>query len=824
MLTLGLIWLLLGAMGLIGLLCLKSARARLPAGERNGQTAAKTPIPEIRSLSANKKSMELHSIINSPGAHRPSGFSLPKEPVSAVSREKTSDGVLGEVERMKLLDQAVGDLLNFRLPSQDHAKQTIQTSSAAAKATNKARPASWVRSGQQVSIAGLTIDGGMIYVGSILYEQSPPCLIDPSLLIAPYGDLSQSGAGYYPSYATVTSTDRRAYLDWLYTGRKDPSVNLTYLFLYFYGLERRVIHDARTDQAALADFPAIQTELQRLLALYGKKSKSFYSYANHLLNWIEFTPPATKLYERAVPEYEKTSDFPIFLKLALGQAARDRAPLPAQLALAWVRMSPEYVSSTAATRCSKEFSKLFEIYYHKEFGDGICLPQTNAPLRSTYKPAASDLTISSRSFVDITDVTTSTGSINNLRRIADKAATDLESFSRYRGRLQTEFRESDFDALITLPVELWPDSVKDSLEVCKSMMENGVLTCTFEDLLSIVDDKAAAPARGDVLKFASHLESMHIGLEPDVLGGAKLPKPKDNIVIFDLVFDGSIERKAPVFQASLLTLQLSSAVASSDGAFNAAEHSFLRARAQSWVHLSPGHQLRLLAHLELLKANPVTLASLKTRLASLKPSAKEALAIFMTTLAQSDGEVTPGEIKMLQKVYPLLGLDSKQVFSDVHALSSGPIAKAKGSDAAFALDHARIAALQLESEKVSNLLSDIFTNDDSAPLDQEPISELLQTGRPLHATIDSHAQPDKLFMLELDDAHTALARRLLAKQQWSRKDLLNAASELGLMLDGALEHINDASFDKFEIAFTDGSDPVEVSPEIHEKVKNDDPN
>ena len=39
------------------------------------------------------------------------------------------------------------------------------------------------------------------------------------------------------------------------------------------------------------------------------------------------------------------------------------------------------------------------------------------------------------------------------------------------------------------------------------------------------------------------------------------------------------------------------------------------------------------------------------------------------------------------------------------------------------------------------------------------------------------------------------------------------------MLDGALEHINEASFEANNIPFTEGDDPIEVNTEALEKIE-----
>lgn len=50
------------------------------------------------------------------------------------------------------------------------------------------------------------------------------------------------------------------------------------------------------------------------------------------------------------------------------------------------------------------------------------------------------------------------------------------------------------------------------------------------------------------------------------------------------------------------------------------------------------------------------------------------------------------------------------------------------------------------------------------------------------------------------------------------KILVDLAGDLDVMLDGALEQVNDASFEKLEVAFTDGDDPVKVNHEVLEKI------
>lgn len=73
--------------------------------------------------------------------------------------------------------------------------------------------------------------------------------------------------------------------------------------------------------------------------------------------------------------------------------------------------------------------------------------------------------------------------------------------------------------------------------------------------------------------------------------------------------------------------------------------------------------------------------------------------------------------------------------------------------------------------------------------------------------------------LSLDEAHGALLRLMLSRPSWSRSELEDAAADLDLMLDGALETINEAAFDAFDAPLCEGDDPVEVNLELIEKIE-----
>lgn len=676
--------------------------------------------------------------------------------------------------------------------------------------------ATWVPSGKDVTVAGTLISGGLVYVGTSLSTPmgvNDPCLIDPSKSVAKHGDYTERQMGYWPSYSDISAAARRAYLNWLADGRKDPEADIGYVFIFFYGLERRAILDAARDDAAKADWPAIAAELRRLLGIYGDKSGSFRNYAGSLLDWVSLAEYPEKAYLKPVPSFPKTYEVPLYIRAALGQAAVDGVPVPAPLALAWARLDPTSYLRMPATRCPEEFDRLFVLRYHELFGQGLMLPKNKTRLKLVHRPASAGFRGYNNlnlTFGDTPDVTVLTAPIRKLQQVVEAATKELEPFSRYVGK-NPDARHA-LEGLLQLPAVLWPENALETLQTLKARMGDGTVVISFQELLTSLDARMTF-TRDRTLALARTLGSMGIGVEPDVLGGAKLPKPEDNVVLFAVPPGEEESRSTPGYQAAVLTVDLASAVAAADGDFSASEMEHLRAQVQSWAHLRPGHIHRLLAHLSLLTTTPVSLTALKRKLEPLDSAARETMAAFMAAVAQSDGEVSPIEVKMLEKIYKVLGVEPRKVFSDVHAVAAGAGAAvttvANAEETGFRLDPARIAALQKDSEAVSALLSGIFKEDDQPqPVATEPQPEV---------ETETEVRPSGL--LGLDEAHSALARLLLSRPEWTKEELSDAAADLDLMVDGALETLNEAAFDKHDVPFVEGEDLVTVNPELLEKLE-----
>ncbi|WP_235810190.1 TerB N-terminal domain-containing protein, partial [Pseudomonas cannabina] len=135
------------------------------------------------------------------------------------------------------------------------------------KATDRPLTARWLRPGEPVTIAGSTLPGGMLYIGTehAEYRQSEPSFIDTSLPIASSSAHPAARLVFYWStYKDLEPEARRGYLQWLAGGRCDPEVPNGYGFMFFHGLERRVLIDTLSEADAREDTPLIEEEINRL--------------------------------------------------------------------------------------------------------------------------------------------------------------------------------------------------------------------------------------------------------------------------------------------------------------------------------------------------------------------------------------------------------------------------------------------------------------------------------------------------------------------------------------------------------------------------------
>jgi uncharacterized tellurite resistance protein B-like protein len=673
----------------------------------------------------------------------------------------------------------------------------------------------------------------MLYVGRGLAAASrwgglEPALIDPKLQVdnsAP--DTACETTGYWPSYAGISPAARAAYLDWLAGGRVDPAMGIGHVFLFFYGLERRQLVDAGAapDPSELA---AITTEVQRLLDIYGGNG-SFYHYANGFLGYLGFIRKAGGSTTGIEPPRVRTFwDVPLQVKLGLGGMSLRGEPIPAAWALAWGIHHPETRLRTPAKRCPDELSELFAVRYRARFGDGLVVKPNRRKLRASYHPASSSL--SGHTFEagsELPDICSLKAPSNKLRDLVESCTAELDSYSRWLGR--NSDKAGSIEAVAYLPAPLVHPEQHEQLRAIDRRIRAALIGLEHalipaSELLRWWPPASSGKfTKKDAVSLINLIEKLGFGVEPDPRFGAPRLDKAEQAVVFPLGPD-SPDSPSAAYAAATLTLHLASAVSTADGVVAASEEELLERHLEENLNLGRAERTRLRAHLMWLLADHPGMAGLKRRLESMTPTQREAIGQLLLSVAAADGRIDPKEVRILRRCYGLLGLDPERVFEDVHALSARaapppkrretaprPFDRERGgvggvteapSRKGFQLDEAAIRARLEETESVARLLGTIFEDD------EEP------SGSQAVPNADASVE----LLGHLDAPHSAFARKLAEKEEWSRDELGALAEDYGLMLDGALETVNEAAFEACGEPLHEGEDPIEVYPEIIEEM------
>jgi uncharacterized tellurite resistance protein B-like protein len=576
------------------------------------------------------------------------------------------------------------------------------------------------------------------------------------------------------------------------------------VFLFFYGLERRALNESHGSSDVRAELPGIAAEVERLLHVYGG-SGSFRSYASGFL-------AAVRLLAHGDPgemplDGGRSYELPFFLKFRLGRHAADGTPVPPPLALTWTELHPEIYLRTPAERCREDFRRLFQLRYSECHGEGLRLRRAKKQLLLDYRPASASFSQSIRIDVgDLPDVSVLKQPVDRLREIAAKAEAELDSYSRYLGRRPDEV--DSLPALALAPTELLVGHTSPPLmRLCAWI--DARLADKSESVVSAAEflshwpfESADVPKKRELTAYAQMLAKLGTGFEPDPRFISVKLVPEDKVVLFRSTSQSATPSSR--YAAVTTMLQLAAAVTLVDGTVSEEEERQLDQHLASNLELQPSERERLSAYRTWLLANRTRTVSNRKQIESLSPADKANAAALLVALASADGRIDKEEVRLLEKVYRLLGLPSEQLYSDLHSVDvvdqpvvvetartgkefALPAARASGGTQ---LDQSRIDKTLAETNSLNRMLGQIFSDDG--------IEEDLAI-----ASDDSQVEG-------LDAAHARLLLRLADRSEWSAPEFHALCEAEGLLPGGASETLNEFSFERFDAALLEGEDPVFV--------------
>ncbi len=689
----------------------------------------------------------------------------------------------------------------------------------------KGPPATWYEYGKKVGIKGHDILGGLIYVGTNLPDshgyQNDACLINPKLPIKSAEPWEEKGVmGYWPQYGSIPPKCRGAYLKWLATGRNEPEADIGYVFLFFYGLERRLFVDAPIGKVTVKERLEIVNEVRRLMNIYGS-NRSFYGYAGNFLatEWAMFQN------DEPIPEYLDfdnrycTEPF----QMVLAKTVEAGKPIPSGMALQWYRLHPEVSLRTPARRCAKEFRNLFVQRYTQKHGSGIIVKPNKTRLKLEYHPASPSISHDLKLNVpDLPNPFILKAPIKLIGQIIDECTQELESYSRYLGRKGNDSKS--LAALSLIPKDLINQTsaskaIHDRLTmICK----DGVGFIPLETLYDAIGQKPPIKLlKKDNESLAGFIENIGFGIAPDIRYHNMKPNIDGNIAIFPNGH-GVDFRPSKEFRTVGTILRFGAMVSQIDQDIASEEEVILQSIVKDNGELTNIEKKSLLAFLHWCLRTKLNATGLKARLSEVSDNEKTAISHILISVAHADGEIKPEEIKELEKLYTTLGLNKERVTGDIHAVAAqnGPVtvgvkdpdtsfsipqpARPVGTARGFVLNEELIKIRQEETTQVKGVLEDIFTNQE----EDEP------------ETVSEGAMVSDNPLSLLDENHQILFNKLIVKESWEKTSFQEVCKNLGLMVDGAMEVLNEWAFENVNAPLIDDGEPIYVDVSLAKEIVN----
>lgn len=668
-------------------------------------------------------------------------------------------------------------------------------------ATSAAR---FVGTSEPLSVAGRVIPAPLTYVSA---DKSTDLDASTIVLSLRVGDASRAPPlPYWPSYSGADPEQRGKYLDWMAGGRADAAISIGYVFIFFYGLERRVLVDrAHWDEA--------RAEVIRLLELHSG-SGSFRCYASDFLAFAEI---------RDSERFGRLSEAEVISRLGpfVADSATSLAaltawyfangrPLPAEYAAVVVRNLEEAKRSPVVTRSAAELADLFSIRYRETFGDGIVLEAAKRPLTVEYRPASATLLAVGRSITaTLPDVFGRSGQFRKLVSLWNDCIDDLrKANARKRGA-----KELDAAAWSALPPELraeydHPDQDRWDSAIAATPVLAGfhlVRAGQLGALYGLQEGQKLTPAQ--MKKIAARATEVGYALEPEPRLRSKAADAKAELLVWRA---SSAELPdAKIHSAVFAMLSLAMTVAMADGVFAREEEEIVGSFLSELFVLDDGMRTRVEAMKQLMARDPSRLGAVAKVLKETRtPRELAKVAAVLVAIAAADGVIAEVEEKALRALYRNLGLPAGdlagaiartgarlerdapvQVQPATVGVGGVPIPPPPdAAPAALRLDQAAIDAIVADTKEVAAILTEVFDPDDTQP-PSSAVASIDETPAPLPA-LPRASDATTSLAAGLDVRYHAVLEELLGRETWGEADVRALAARHRLMPVAILDSVN----------------------------------
>ncbi len=662
----------------------------------------------------------------------------------------------------------------------------------------------WVPSGEVVKLGGRMIEG-MVYTSDVsLGWDGEPSAICKRLPVDS-NQVASDELPYYPNYESLSPGQRAFYLDWLAGGRRmsNPDQLPTgYLFLFFYGIERRFIVEGDRDSS-------LWDEVFKLLEIYGmtRRSRSVPSYFGDFLHFTSYSL-GVEGYSSVLPglldmQDERLSE--TALGIALAHHFRANQPIDWKLAHLVAMGLEDSRRSVVIKRTGNAFREMFTARFRETYPDGMVLKASRRDRAVRYQtgnaslsPRYSNPSRAGGPFViQIPGVLGIKSQFKPLAGIWNQCIEDLSGYSRAVGKLTKEAGASSQDLLrahLALPDEIRGGKphpleapYRETLASCPN--ENGLIFAPVALLacMSGIEERQELTQK----------QSEDVAALVESFGDTLAPHPI--ILNLPLAWDQEVAifRNPVVCEPSkslgglLRLLHLAVLMASADGVIDDDELQVFH--RSSGIEDEFGKAQIRATEAVLVRDTNVANRRLQKIAKSVHSSDRMAVFKLMVHIACCDAVLSSDENRMLRRLGKALKLGQDSL-DDVLAgdaafhtvtvvrgrkASEGETIPAPASSPAFRLDMDRINALTLETAEVVSILSRAIEEEPEEEDELEPESTVRQ---PITEAPE--------WMTDLDERYRAALLEMVGTAQGQSFDLDEIAGRYHLLPDDLIDGVN----------------------------------
>jgi len=681
--------------------------------------------------------------------------------------------------------------------------------------------ARWVDLGESIKIQKIEISSGLFYLGEALRMPDGRIVdqysINPQLPVSNQADIAGSSMPYWPSYASITPGARRAFLEWMASGRENHAYGIGYVFLFLYGLEHKLFIEKNTTAAGV-----LISEVARLLSIYGRNN-SFRRYASEFLAHARLAAGLAPAPPRLSPERNTSPDLPPAVRLYLGEKLATSNVLYEHDVLIWLLALPDNFLRTPAIRCFDEFVALWRMRFVDKFPAGFQVKVPTKKLTFTYRACSGAFQVEvPGTHVQYPDIAAVRQSLDALKSLAQACTDELDAFSRFVGSRPDQ--KSSIQAALLLPEALQRDAatgvLRDVSQRLTEIMGNmNTATMKMRDILNAAAldfPENGKPPQSIFDQLGQVLDRIDVAIEPDRRYGGGVIQIEDQVVIFRADHGGPIDQKKPAYQRMKIQVEVAALAAAADGSPTVDELQTIIANIKTAQDLTRIEGLRLIAYAITIFKNPPKQKRIISRLAACTESDRQAIAMAALSVIGKEGHVDPVQVRFLERLNKALKLPATSVYAGLHRTSAvcdepvvvSPENRIPGipipnpPQPGIHIDPGRLSTILRQTQAVSAILSQIFVDDVE---DSKTAPEVLSKadGSPFDG---------------LDKDHAELVEYMEIKGEIPRQEFEERAKALNLLPAGALEKINDWSFDHFDEPLLEEGEHIVFAASLRDRL------